>query len=531
MNHDRSRSALPLGLICILTFLVTVALHWPLLRLPYYWDEAGYYIPAAYDFFRTGSLIPYSTLTNAHPPLPSLYLALFWKLFGFSPLVTRTAVCLAASLMLTGVWRLAMRATQRQGVAFATVALTAMYPIVFVQSSLAHADIFAASLTVWAISFLLDRSPRSDWFSAALFSLAALSKETAVVTPVALAVWFFAEPWLRKTDAPSGDRKALLARSLKLLLPVLPLLCWYGYHHHKTGFLFGNPEYLRYNAGATMDPLRIVLALAHRLLHITAHMNLFVPVVLALACRLLQPLDQQDGTKRAAVSPDHRAIFAVVIGTNVMLFSVVGGALLTRYLLPLYPLVLLLCVNSFRRRVQMWPALVLLSLAGFVAGIFVNPPYRFAPEDNLAYRDVILLHQAAIAQVEAHYSHDTILTAWPATDELRKPELGYVQTPVKVKAIDNFSFGQMEGARQNPGDYSVALLFSTKYDPPRLPLSLGGKNEQLDRRFFDFHTDVSPKTAARLLGGSIQWQEQRQGQWAAILTFSRIADAGLTPLR
>jgi hypothetical protein len=36
--------------------------HFTLLRLPYYWDEAGYYIPAAWDFFRTGSLIP----TDAH---------------------------------------------------------------------------------------------------------------------------------------------------------------------------------------------------------------------------------------------------------------------------------------------------------------------------------------------------------------------------------------------------------------------------------------------------------------------------------
>ena len=78
-------------------FLAVVAAHSPLLRLPYYWDEAGYYIPAAYDFFRTGSLIPFSTLSNAHPPLPSIYLAALWKLFGFSPLVTRVGMCCRGS--------------------------------------------------------------------------------------------------------------------------------------------------------------------------------------------------------------------------------------------------------------------------------------------------------------------------------------------------------------------------------------------------------------------------------------------------
>ena len=78
-------------------FVALYASHFTLLRLPYYWDEAGYYIPAAWDFFRTGSLIPTSTLTNAHPPLPSIYLALWWKASGFLPEVTREAVLMVAS--------------------------------------------------------------------------------------------------------------------------------------------------------------------------------------------------------------------------------------------------------------------------------------------------------------------------------------------------------------------------------------------------------------------------------------------------
>jgi hypothetical protein len=62
---------LPLRLIFPLLFVGVYLSHLTLLRLPYYWDEAGYYIPAAYDFFRTGDVIPSTTLANAHPPLPS----------------------------------------------------------------------------------------------------------------------------------------------------------------------------------------------------------------------------------------------------------------------------------------------------------------------------------------------------------------------------------------------------------------------------------------------------------------------------
>jgi hypothetical protein len=186
-------------------------------------------------------------------------------------------------------------------------------------------------------------------------------------------------------------------------------------------------------------------------------------------------------------------------------------------------------VNTFRRRVRRWPALVALSAAGFVAGLFVNPPYRFAPEDNLAYRDVILLHQAAIAQIVQRYPHSIVLTAWPATDELSKPELGYVEHPVPVAAIDNFSFGQIQKAAQIPQPYTAAFVFSTKYDPPHLPFSLGRRNEAIDMRFFDFHHDLAPPVIARLLDGTVTWQAERKGQWAAVLHFDRPQEAKLGP--
>src|SRR5664279_6025436 len=72
-----------------LIFACLFLTHAPLLRLPYFWDEAGYFIPAARDILLTGSLIPHTTLSNAHPPLVMLWLAMWWKLSGFTPAVTR----------------------------------------------------------------------------------------------------------------------------------------------------------------------------------------------------------------------------------------------------------------------------------------------------------------------------------------------------------------------------------------------------------------------------------------------------------
>jgi hypothetical protein len=54
-----------------LFFAAVYLSHLTLLRLPYFWDEAGYYIPAAWDFFRTGTLIPSEHRQQCgHPPLP-----------------------------------------------------------------------------------------------------------------------------------------------------------------------------------------------------------------------------------------------------------------------------------------------------------------------------------------------------------------------------------------------------------------------------------------------------------------------------
>src|ERR1700744_3280861 len=176
-----------------LFFVAVYVSHYRLLRLPYFWDEAGYYIPAAWDFFRTGKLIPQTTITNAHPPLPYILLAAWWHLSGYVVSGTRTLVCMVAAAALLGVFKFAKNLTTTP-VAAITVILTPIYPIWFAQSTLAHADIFAAVFTLAAFNLYLGcHSSRSGGTAspttkqavalAVLFSLAALSKETAILEP------------------------------------------------------------------------------------------------------------------------------------------------------------------------------------------------------------------------------------------------------------------------------------------------------------------------------------------------------------
>jgi 4-amino-4-deoxy-L-arabinose transferase-like glycosyltransferase len=513
-----------------LFFALIYLSHLTLLRLPYFWDEGGYYIPAAWDFFRTGSLIPQSTVTNAHPPLPSILLAAWWHLSGFVISGTRTLICIVSASALLGVYKLA-RTLAGAATAAVVTFLTAVYPIWFAQSTLAHADIFAAALTLWGLAFYFDRdetnqtTQKNQILAAILFSLAALSKETAIITPAALALW---EAFLflqsQKEDRRQSRTPGWIAA---LLAPILPLAAWYAFHYHRTGFIFGNPEFLRYNATANLSAYRIALCLWHRLLHLTTHMNMFVPVIATIAVVLIPVTPSAPQNIR---KPTIKAI-AVVLLANWLAFSILGGALLTRYLLPMYPLILLLCVSLWRRHLRQWWFIALLSAAAFLSAIWINPPYAFAPEDNLTYRDMIVLHQQAVHFIEHNYPLATVLTAWPATSELSRPEIGYTQRPIKTVSVQNFSLEQMEKAAADPGAYDTALLFSTKWEPPPGKINFGKPNESADTKFFDFHHDMRPSAAAALLHGEVVWQAHRKGEWAAVLRFPRIVDASLTPPR
>src|SRR5258708_9326724 len=168
MRSSNPHPALVFAVIFIFVFL----LHVPVLRWPYAWDEVGYYVPAARAILLSGSLIPHSTLSNGHPPLVLAWIALWWKVVGYAPLVTRSAMVVVAAFSLLGVFRLAQRAANTQ-VAIASTICTALYPVFFAQSSLAQVDLAAAGLIFCGLCAYIEDRPV---FIAVWLTLAALSK-------------------------------------------------------------------------------------------------------------------------------------------------------------------------------------------------------------------------------------------------------------------------------------------------------------------------------------------------------------------
>lgn len=524
-----------LGLLqCAVLFLLFAALlvaaHAPLLNLPYFWDEAGYYIPAARDLL-AGSVIPYSTPSNAHPPLVLVWLAMAWRIFGQHAIVTRCAMLMLSAFSLLGFFRLS-RSVSNATVAAASTFLVAIYPVFFAQSSLAQIDLPAAGLIFWGLEAYVRRRPAvtSVWFS-----LAALVKETAILVPAALFLWemarvlglleriqkarHFEEASAREESAGAFSSSRL--PTLALLLPLIPIGMWYAFHYARTGVVFGNPEFFRYNVQETLHPLRIVLALLLRLWQIFGYLGLYVLTVACFIAMVSAPYEKF----RSRIAIPVQFAFLVVSIVYVLALSVIGGAVLARYMLPITPLWILICVSTIWRRLRFWKVVLAIAALAFIAALFVNPPYGFSPEDNLAYRDYIRLHQRAEAYLEARYPHARVLTAWPVTDELSHPYLGYVAKPLQVARIENFTIEQLMSAANLQSYFDVALVFSTKYQPPHSYFDRWRAWREWKTRYFGYHVDATPEAAAAVLGGNVVFWERRGGQWVGVIDMNAIQNA------
>jgi 4-amino-4-deoxy-L-arabinose transferase-like glycosyltransferase len=526
-------------------FLTLLVIHSPFLSLPYFWDEAGYYIPAALDFSRSWLFVPQSTLPTGHTPLLMVYIGYAWRFFGFSALVTRVAMILVAAATVVATYALARRITRREPAVWGA-ALLAISPMFFAQSTLVYLDLAAGLFTVLAALALLDR--RVERFALAA-SLAVLTKETAVVLlPVAWAfVLWQGEAWASVTledgvENAEAQDVAPLWQWLYLIVPLVPLLAWTLYYHHETSYWTGNTEYLQYNLFSTLDPGRTFWSLLRRLYEVFVGGFNWLLVLGAAAGTWWHhsPKAGHRGTEaqrfdeRNAEEPERqfketvgrvetmakplRGFVFLAIGLGaayILMLSVVGGAILPRYLLPIFPLFFVMAaVLIWRLPKTAARALCGVAAGCFVAAWFINPPYPFPYEDNLSYADFIRLHQRAAQFLENQPGEPRILTAWPASDELTRPFLGYVREPLRVVRIEGLTPDDFR--RVAPGSFELLYLYSRKWEPPSNWLKRWPALLAIQKRHFDYAPQADDGALMRRFGLKLIQQFERRGQWVRI---------------
>jgi len=159
------------------------------------------------------------------------------------------------------------------------------------------------------------------------------------------------------------------------------------------------------------------------------------------------------------------------------------------------------------------------SIMVFTAGCFVwawflNPPNPFPFEDNLAYADFIHLHQQAARLLEDQTCKGRILTAWPATDELVHPLLGYVLQPLTVVPVQDFTRHDFDSVSAE--SFDCVYLYSRHWEPSNNWLNRPIWLQRLQQSYFEYEPQVPENELAtryhlRLLAGF-----ERRGQWVRI---------------
>jgi 4-amino-4-deoxy-L-arabinose transferase-like glycosyltransferase len=504
-TSERERPDLYGPFALLVVILCTIAAHLTLLHVPYFWDET-YFAPAARDLFQTGKLVPISVPVESHPPLVYLWLAIWWKLFGFSIPVARSAMLAVSALTLAAVYRLA-RLFTTGAVPIVVTALTAIYPVFFVESTLVQLDMAAAGLTLWGLVACLQGR---RWETGVLFTLAVLAKETAIVAPCAVLAADFLLTILDRKQSIGASIRSVLKAAIPLLLPFLVLLCWFAWLYHVSGTIFGDPYYVRYNLDGAARPMRIFLASVQHLWHLLGFLNLFV--LTGLAAIIFATRSRLSLVNTSLQISRGWLIFAFLIAGYVLMLSIVGGVTLARYLLPVYPIVILACVAALSSRVKWWPAIAGLTAAAFVAGLFpYTNRFLFRRDDNLAYLDYVSLHQAAIESF-ANGKRVKVFTVWPASSELSEPWLGYTKQPMEVTEIDSFTRRDLQvGGHERP---EYILMFPRGACKAENPFR---RQHAPQEDYFHGTQELSPDEVASLMNARVIYRTQRHCDWVAVL--------------
>lgn len=461
---------------------LTAALHLYYLKLPFHWDELGQFVPAALDLYRDGSWVAHSTLPNVHPPAVMAYLALVWRVFGYSIQAARAAMLAIAAVGLWLSFLLAVRLGRGAAgaPAFAAALFLAATPLFYTQSMMVLLDMPAMTLTVLALLLFLDQ--RWAWCAAAC-TLLALTKETAVTTPAVFGLWL----WLR-----SGKRR----EALYFVAPLVALAGWLAVLHHATGHWLGNAEFAQYNIGYALHPLQILYSMGERLLFLFIKDGRFIGVIALYAgWRLLR------GTAWA--------IAALVAGAQLVVVTLLGGAVLDRYLLPVLPVLYAAFATAASAYPESWRrishgALILALLIGW----FWNPPFPFQYEDNLAMVDFVRLQESAAGFLEGFAPHERIASMWPFTGAIENPDFGYVDQPLRTVQLQSFDLADLE--KVDRSSFDVLVVYTRQYPMQGSWLDVALLDPLL-RRLPGYHPQATPdELTEHGYRSLIGWQRGRQ---------------------
>jgi len=151
--------------------------------------------------------------------------------------------------------------------------------------------------------------------------------------------------------------------------------------------------------------------------------------------------------------------------------------------------------------------------AGLFAGLFINPPFPFPFENNLAMVDFVALHRTAAQFLEKNAADKAIYTAWPLTAALRNPAFGYVGEGLGVVETSDLRYSTLQ--KIDPLAADMLVLYSRTWEPSWGVLRWRAVQEFL-KRFYAYEPEMDSAAVRAHFGLQEVARWSRRGQWIEV---------------
>lgn len=408
-KQGRGRLLVPLLLV-----LVVIALKWPVLHVPYYWDEAGAYFNPSLWLSGRELLDVFpgrhpAEMFFGHPPLLYLLMACLFKLFGHAPPVAHLPMILFAALGVLYTYRLGVLLHGRD-VAVGAALLLLSFPLFFAQSGMFLGDVPAAACGVAAVYYYFagSRFRYLLWGTAAV-----LVKEHAALLIAVIALHDWCAP-----SRKDGTRSGKLVHAFPLAILGLFFLA----QKLTTGAFLPNP-YFNSNSFVPVSAAQLIFKVAFaNYWAFFAQGRFLLTLVTAVAVWRF---------RKCLPAPFY--FYGLMAASYVAAYSLIY--FLPRYMLIIAPFTCLAGSASLalllRSRSRYAAAVATVGLAAVLLPEPRGQGYENF-ETSMKYLDVVSIHRQAAAHLQSIADGALIYAPWPLPSVWGSADFGYLVVPLNM---------------------------------------------------------------------------------------------------
>jgi 4-amino-4-deoxy-L-arabinose transferase-like glycosyltransferase len=420
--HERASRVSGRDVAALASFALYGAIvWWPSRDAPYFWDAAPNVIDATRELVRAGG-VPFHPYF-AHPPLFHLLLALAWKIAGTSPAVSHAVALPWLPLAMGATYAIGTRIGGRL-VGLAAAFVFGATPLAVCEAGQVYFELAATALATCGLAAWLGER---RWAAAGLFTLAVLTKTTAILVPAALLPVVLAQRDLRFTWRPY----------VALAAPLVALLAWGAYHDSVTGWFL-------------VAPVEAERLIAHDVATLVRHTKIITECFFLAQYRWLL---LAGGVLAAAVTRVYRhehlgrdALTCAFVASMSCAVAIPSNEFLTRYalvVLPAFAVASLALVRRALPRATSFGAFAALVVLLFGARWHprgaASLEWQLQPPEDLTYLDTIAAFREVARLLEERHPGAEILGGFHESYVLGEPHQGYVHAPFAVTHCQYFT--------------------------------------------------------------------------------------------